>query len=127
MELLSATRFEDVEPVNYFVDDPAWDGASADEVLAVVPADCPVVFIADAPTMRAPHPLLAVNTVRREDCEDDEEYAYEMEYGREFRALPPGVYDVSVNLFIANMDFSYYASEAKDDPRGYYQGLPDSW
>lgn len=110
-------------PVNHFVDDPAWDGATVDEVLAVAPEAGGVVFIADAATMRAPHPLVAANAVTREECEDDEEYAYEMSHGREFRVLPGGVADVYANLSIANSDFPDFAVQAQDDPDGYYRGL----
>lgn len=111
------------EPVNHYVDDPAWTGASVDEVLAVAPEAGGVVFIADADTMRAPYPLIAANTVTREDCEDDEDYAYEMQYGREFRVLPGGVADVYTNLSIVNSDFPDFAVQAQDDPEGYYRGL----
>jgi len=110
-------------PDNHFVDDPAWAGASADEVLAVAPGENGVVFLADAVTMRPPHPLLAVNTVTRDDCEDDYEFTYEMSHGREFRVLPGGVSDVAVNLLIANTDFPDFALTAKDDPDGWYRGV----
>jgi uncharacterized protein DUF6924 len=104
------------------VDDPAWDGATVDEVLAAVPRLFRVVFVADAVAMAAPHPLLAANTVRAED-RDAEPYAHELRNGREFRALPAGVYDVSANLFVDNMDFPECAAVARRDPAGHHQGL----
>ena len=110
-------------PDNHFVDDPAWAGATADEVLAAAPAENGVVFLADAATMLAPHPLLAVNTVTRDVCEDDYEFSYEMSHGREFRVLPAGVADVAVNLLIANTDFPDFASAAAADPDGWYRGV----
>ncbi|HYQ66485.1 DUF6924 domain-containing protein [Actinophytocola sp.] len=119
---LDTPPFVGAVPANQYVDDPAWDGATVDEVLAAVPSMFRVVFVADAAAMVAPHPLLAANTVRAEDC-DDEQYAYELENGREFRALPAGVYDVSANLFVDNMDFPEYAAMALRDPAGHYQGL----
>lgn len=121
VELLDAeTPFTDA-PVNHFVDDPAWAAASVDEVLAGTPDESAVVFVADATAMRAPYPLIAASTVTREDCEDDDEYAFEMEYGREFRVLPAGVAEVHANLFIANCDFPDLAAQAQED--GYYRGL----
>lgn len=110
-------------PDNHFVDDRAWSNASTDEVLAAAPGENGVVFLADAQTMRPPHPLLAVNTVTRADCEDDYEFAYEMGQGREFRVLPAGLADVAVNLLIANTDFPDFAAAAKDDPEGWYRGV----
>jgi hypothetical protein len=110
-------------PVNHFVDDPAWGGATVDEILAVAPEAGGVVFVADAATMCAPYPLIAANAVTRDECEDDEEFAYEMSAGREFRVLPGGVADVYANLSIANSDFPDFAFQAQDDPDGYYRGL----
>ena len=118
--LLDSPPFDGAEPVNRYVDDPAWAGATVDEVLTAAPPLYGVVFVADAATMLPPHPLVAVNTRRPEDPDD---YAYEMEYGREFRALPAGVYDVSANLFVDNMTFPEFASSARRDPTGHYRGL----
>ncbi|MGW6456092.1 DUF6924 domain-containing protein [Streptomyces sp. NPDC055078] len=108
---------------SYVVDEPSWAGASVEDVLAAAPTSEDVVFIADSMTMRSPCPFLAVSTVTREDCEDDEEYEYELEYGREFRVLPDGLIDVSVNLAIANMDFHEFAATAQNDPDGWYRRL----
>ncbi|MEU6171845.1 hypothetical protein ABZ832_07940 [Streptantibioticus parmotrematis] len=108
--------------VYHVVDDPAWAGASVDEVLTAAPKSDGVVYIADSATMRDPYPLLAVNTTAREDCEDDEEYDYQMQYGREFRVLPSGLVDVSANLAIANMDFPEFAAMAQADPHSCYRG-----
>lgn len=110
-------------PDNHVVDDPAWAGATVEEVLAAAPGENGVVFLADAVTMLAPHPLLAVNTVTRADCEDDYEFAYEMSHGREFRVLPAGMSDVAVNLLIANTDFPDFAASAHTDPGGCYRGV----
>jgi len=121
--LLEAEHPIGFRPDNHVVDDPAWAGASADEVLAAAPGENGVVFLADAATMLAPHPLVAVNTVTRADCEDDYEFAYEMSHGREFRVLPAGVADVAINLLIANTDFPEFAATARDDPDGCYRGV----
>ncbi|MFF2951570.1 DUF6924 domain-containing protein [Kitasatospora sp. NPDC057965] len=114
------------EPCVHFVDDPAWADATADEAVAAVCSDenLSVVFLADRTTMQsAHHALLAVTTIRREDCEDDEDYDLTTEYGREFRTLPVGVHDIHANLSIANMGFEEYAAAAHDDPEGLYRSF----
>ncbi|MGW3325626.1 DUF6924 domain-containing protein [Streptomyces virginiae] len=97
----------------YVVDDPAWSGATVDEVLQAVSADeeLSVFFLADHVTMRsARHALLAVTTI------PEEEYEESREFGREFRTTPAGVHDIHANLSIANMDFEDYAAAAHEDP-----------
>lgn len=105
----------------HFVDNPVWEEATVDEVLTAVTADeeLAVVFIADSVTMEAPvHPLLAVTTLTREECVDDEDYAQLTEFGREFRAAPAGVHELHANLSIGNLGFEEYAAWAHDDPDG---------
>nr|WP_258311105.1 hypothetical protein [Streptomyces sp. NWU49] len=61
----------------YFIDDLAWAGATVDEVLTAVCGDdnLAVVFLADRTTMQAEsHALLAVTTLTREECVDEEDY-----------------------------------------------------
>ncbi|MGW1188174.1 DUF6924 domain-containing protein [Streptomyces sp. NPDC002559] len=110
----------------HFVDDPAWAEATVDEVLAAVRTDedLSVVFLADRTTMQAGnHALLAVTTLTREDCEDDEDYGQLTEFGREFRTIPAGVHDVHANLSIGNLGFEEYAAAAHDDPEGIHRSL----
>ncbi|WP_329112586.1 DUF6924 domain-containing protein [Streptomyces sp. NBC_01353] len=108
------------------VDDPAWAGADVDEVLAAVAGDkdLSVVFLADATTMTSAHGgLLAVTTVTREECEDDEEYAWLTEFGSRFRTVPAGVHSIHANLSIGNMGFEDYAAEAHRDPEGVFRNF----
>ncbi|MFK0286475.1 DUF6924 domain-containing protein [Streptomyces sp. NPDC090499] len=110
----------------HFIDDPAWAGASVDEALNAVCADenLAVVFLADRTTMQAEsHALLAVTTLTREECLDDEDYEQLTEYGREFRTIPAGVHDVHANLSIGNLGFEEYAAQAHDDPEGIYRSF----
>jgi hypothetical protein len=110
----------------YVIDDPAWAGASVDEVLTAVrgDADLAVVFLADRTTMQAKsHPLLAVTTLTREECMDAEDYEQLTEFGREFRTTPAGVHDVHANLSIGNLGFEEYAAWAHDDDEGIYRSL----
>ncbi|WP_235033032.1 YukJ family protein [Streptomyces sp. WAC05374] len=108
----------------HLVDDPAWAGATVDEVLDTVRGDenLAVVFLADRTTMRTrPHALLAVTTLTREECVDDEDYARLTAFGREFRTVPAGVHDIHANLGIGNLGFEEYAAWAHEDPEGIYR------
>ncbi|MGW4198438.1 DUF6924 domain-containing protein [Streptomyces sp. NPDC005004] len=110
----------------HFVDDPVWAAATVDEVLAAVCGDddLAVVFLADGTTMWAEnHALLAVTTLTREECEDDEDYEQLIEFGREFRTVPAAVHDVHANLSIGNLGFEEYAAWAHDDPDGTYRSF----
>ncbi|MFK0104837.1 DUF6924 domain-containing protein [Streptomyces sp. NPDC091217] len=108
----------------HFVDDPAWADAPLDQILPVVSADenLPVVFLADRTTMRTEdHPLLAVTTLTREECPDNEDYEQLTEFGTEFRTTPAGVHDVHANLSIGNLGFEEYAEWAHDSAEGVYR------
>ncbi|WP_406407536.1 DUF6924 domain-containing protein [Streptomyces sp. NBC_01643] len=110
----------------HFIDDPAWAGATVDEVLTVVCTDdnLTIVFLADRTTMQAEsHALLAVTTMTREECVDDEDYEQLTEFGREFRTLPAGIHDVHANLSIGNLGFEEYAAWAHDDPERIYRSF----
>ncbi|WP_393062699.1 DUF6924 domain-containing protein [Streptomyces sp. LN549] len=108
----------------HFINDPAWVEATIDEVLTAVSSDenLSVVFIADRVCMQAGlHPLLAVTTLTREDCVNDEDYEQLTEFGREFRAIPAGVHEVYANLSIGNLGFEEFAAWAQDDPEGVFR------
>jgi hypothetical protein len=108
----------------HFINDPAWAEATIDEVLTAVGGDenLSVVFIADRVSMQAEHhPLLAVTTLTREDCIDDEGYEQLTEFGCEFRAIPAGVHEVYANLSIGNLGFEEFAAWAQDDPEGVFR------
>ena len=108
----------------HFINDPAWVESTIDEVLTAVSSDenLSVVFIADRVCMQAElHPLLAVTTLTREDCVDDEDYERLTECGREFRAVPAGVHEVYANLSIGNLGFEEFAAWAQDDPEGVFR------
>ncbi|MFD7440837.1 DUF6924 domain-containing protein [Streptomyces sp. NPDC059909] len=110
----------------HFIDGPAWADATVDDVLVAVSGDedLSVVFLADGTTMRDQrHPLLAVTTLTREDCGDDEDYEQLTEFGREFRTVPGGVPDIHANLSIANLGFEDYAAAAHQDPERILRAL----
>jgi hypothetical protein len=112
------------DPTFHIVDDPAWAGASVGDLLAAVPDDVPVLFIADGVAMSAAdHPLLAVTTKTRNDVEDEADYEAPIEFGREFRTVPSEVAVIHANLEITNMDFEEFAAAAHRDPEGVFQGF----
>lgn len=100
----------DVEPIS----DPAFSGASWQEVQAAVPPDADgasVLFIADATTLASPdHPILVV------DLLDDPGNA-------PFRCIPSELWGVEANLNIANMDWADFADAVDDD--GVFRGFSD--
>jgi hypothetical protein len=102
----------------HVVDDPAFAGASADEVkLSTMDADAglEVVFLADAVAMKRDHTLLAVSTRSQELEEGD------LELSSEFRLLPAVVNLMHVNLAIGHQDFWEFAFEAARHPDGVYR------
>jgi hypothetical protein len=97
-----------LEPVS----DPAFDGASWEQVKAAVPANdhgASVLFIADSMALTRPdHPVLVV------DLLDDDR--------RPFRCIPPELWAIDNNLNIANMDWAEFADAV--DESGVFRGFP---
>ncbi|MFJ2832271.1 DUF6924 domain-containing protein [Streptomyces sp. NPDC087263] len=113
----------DYEPAVHIIDDPAWAGATADDVIAAVSADkdLSVVFLADRITMRDnDHALLAVAVLTREECQSDEEFEA---YGGSVRAAPVGIHDIHANLSIANLDFADVVDAAQSEPAGVFRSF----
>lgn len=111
----------------YIVDDPAWAGANADEVLEASRLDsrCSVVFIADVVTMEAAHhALLAVTTDTREALGDDE-YDAETAFGSDFRVAPGALLPIEANRLLGRWDFRDYCRAAKEQPDGVFRGFDD--
>lgn len=114
---------DEFEASSHVVDDPGWDGAEADEVLAVLPEDAPeVVFLADARTMRGEHPLLAVST--DPDMVDEDHEFPGLGFTCRFRILPTAVAEMVGNLAIANMSFEDFSSSAHGDAHKIHRGWP---
>ncbi|MEU9993047.1 hypothetical protein AB0E10_41060 [Streptomyces sp. NPDC048045] len=114
------------EPHVHLMDDPAWAGATVEEVLTAVCGDVnlAVVFLADRTTKQTEsHALLAVTTLTREECVDEEDYEQLTEFGRDFRTIPAGVHDVHANVSIGSPGFEEYAAWAHDDREGIYRSL----
>ncbi|BAJ27236.1 MULTISPECIES: hypothetical protein [Kitasatospora] len=67
------------------------------------------------------HPLLAVTTLRPEDCAEPAWYEQETAYGTEFRAPAAAVEEINANLSIGNLGFEEFAAAAHRDPEGRYR------
>ncbi|WP_377266994.1 DUF6924 domain-containing protein [Peterkaempfera sp. SMS 1(5)a] len=122
-ELLLPWGDDDDEPAVHIVDDPAWAGATAAEVIAAVSGDedLSVVFLADRATMVAHHrALLAVAVLTREECANDEEFEA---YGGAVRTVPAGIHDIHANLAIANLDFADVLGAAQSAPEGVFRSF----
>jgi hypothetical protein len=98
-----------------FIDDPAFNGISKEQLLAAISPDYPHSFIivADSETItHAEHPLLVVS------LQDDGMGAAR---GDAFRALPATIQGIQNNLSIANMDFVDFSGAV--DKRGVFRGF----
>lgn len=92
------------------VDDHANDGATAEALMAALPAGHPhaCMVLADGPAMsQSGHPLFVVDLVE--------------EPGRRFRAVATEIASIDNNLSIANMGFAEFASAVHDD--GVFRGF----
>ena len=96
-----------------FVNDPAYEGIAAKQVLSLIPQDMShtFIFIVDHFAMsHQEHPILVM------DLFD--------EPGRTFRAIPSKICSIENNLSIANMDFTNFADAT--DKEGIFRGFPRS-
>ena len=96
-----------------FVSDPAYDGITTAQVLALIPqgSNHTFIFIVDRIALSQPdHPILVV------DLYDQP--------GRTFRVIPAEMWGVENNLSIANMDFEEFADAVDQD--GIFRGFPTS-
>ena len=113
-----------------YVDDPAFAGLTAAELLESWPdrASHSLLLVVDETTIRsAEHPILVVDPDddddedEDEDDEDDEDEDDEDDDGsdrpafRSFRAVPHTIQEIENNLSIANMDWEDFADDIDDD------------
>ena len=94
-----------------FVDDERFSGLTAQDFVDLAESGTPhdFVFLADARTMTDPeHPALIVSF---------EEFSK----GETFRVLPKAMWDVQINLTIANTGWEDYTVQLDD---GIYRGIP---
>jgi hypothetical protein len=93
-----------------FLENRAFLGLTAQELLARIPDGYPHTFllVADAAASRSPeYPVLVIDLAR--------------ERGRTFRAIPAQIQGIENNLSIANMDFESFADCVSDD--GVFRGF----
>jgi hypothetical protein len=120
-----AEVWAEFEPTPYVVNDAVWAGASADHILSALrDHKVPVVFLADEVTMKAGHHgLLAVTTLTPDDFDDDKEWHFHVQFGRQFRIAPDAVASLHCNLALANMHFEEFSKVASEDPAGVFRGF----
>lgn len=104
------------------IDDSSYEGATAGQLLDLVPEEAgyPYFAIADAvtaePAEREQHRSLLIVDNGYYDGEEDEE-----ESGGTFRALVSELPSIDANLSIANLEFVDYLEEADED--GVFRGF----
>jgi len=98
------------------VDDPAYEGMTAEQLLDLVPDDsgCVYIAVADAQTT-APDCRIQDRTLLIVNVDPGEE-----EHGNAFRAAVSEFASIDANLFLANTQFSEYQDGVGDN--GVYQG-----
>ncbi|HVS13061.1 MAG TPA: hypothetical protein VMV46_03990 [Thermoanaerobaculia bacterium] len=93
-----------------FVDDPRFDQLTVGELLELAEEDPGhfIAFLVDRETLADPeHPILAVDLTEQP--------------GRTVRVLPKAMWDIQVNIALANTDWESYLEEA--DEKGIYRGF----
>jgi hypothetical protein len=96
------------------VNDPAFEGLSAEALKERQPGGAIVSFLADETTLTgAEHPILAVWVLPRGDDDGTEH--------RPFRVAPSALWSVENNINLANMDWEEFTSSVEEDGvfRGY--------
>ncbi|MDP4510929.1 hypothetical protein AB0B45_51340 [Nonomuraea sp. NPDC049152] len=107
--ILEDDEGEFVAPVQY-LDDPAYEGATAEEILALLPEEYDPAFfvVVDEVAVRLPEmPLLLVDL--------------RVERGRQMRVIATELYSIEANLSIGNMDFAEFADAM--DEEGIFRGF----
>ena len=97
-----------------FIDDPAFDGFSKQQVIDALPSSCKhsfIIVVDNISMTDAEHPVLVVNLHE----------GMGSAYGDDFRALPSQVQGIENNLSIANMDFAEFAGAV--DASGVFRGF----
>jgi hypothetical protein len=92
------------------VSDPAYDGLSVAQLVALAADDHAFAFVADRLALTHPErPVLVVD--------------FRDEPGRTFRVIPREMWGVENNLSLANMDYHEFADSADAD--GVFRGFPE--
>jgi hypothetical protein len=105
-----------------FVDDPQYNGLTAQRLLDLLPddANAAVAFLVDTQTLTdADRPILGVNLF-----DYDEDTAGERKgprFGHTLRVIPSEMWNVENNLSLGNMDWRAFAGRL--DARGVFRGF----
>ena len=107
--LIESFDCEGYQPTLLRVEDPAYDGATVEDLLRS--PGLYYAFVVDSRTVADPeHPVLVVDLDPESDLP-----------GRTFRTIPAEVCAIDANLGIANMDFEEFAESV--GPDGVFRGF----
>ncbi|MDI6105632.1 hypothetical protein QLQ12_44335 [Actinoplanes sp. NEAU-A12] len=105
-----------------FVDDRAYEGVTASQLLGMKPADVhhAVAFLVDTRALTHPdRPILVINLYDYVEGSDDQGKG--PQYGATFRVVPSEMWLVQNNLTISNMDWKDFAGNVDRD--GIFRGF----
>jgi hypothetical protein len=102
----------------HIVDDPAYRDLTAEELVALAPADDPMLIVADTAAVTTPEmPLLVLMTDEDEDDAEDDDGP---KLSR-LRVVAMALWAVELNISLANMDWEDFEAAADDD--GVFRGF----
>jgi hypothetical protein len=107
-----------------FVDDRAYEGLTATQLLAMAPPETGqrFAFLVDTVTLTLPdHPVLVVNLYDYVAGVSGDEQGSGPSYGDTFRVVPSAMWSVQNNLSISNMDWAEFAAAVDAD--GVFRGF----
>ncbi|MEU6292506.1 hypothetical protein [Streptomyces sp. NPDC046988] len=105
----------------HIVDEPAYQGLTAQEIVALAPEDDDLLVVADQRAMSDPEmPLLAVHLSEPDD-EDDDEGDARPGTTDELRVVARELWSLENNIAMANMDWEEFVEAADDD--GVFRGF----
>ncbi|MGW0812773.1 DUF6924 domain-containing protein [Streptomyces viridiviolaceus] len=112
--------------VLHIVDDPAYDGLTTDEIVALAPAEDDLLIVADKEAMTGPGmPLLAVRVSEADEDGEDGQEGEEDERALpgidELRVVAQELWAVENNISLANMDWEEFVEAADED--GVFRGF----
>ncbi|MER6167624.1 DUF6924 domain-containing protein [Streptomyces violaceorubidus] len=107
----------------HIVDEPAYEGLTTQEIVALAPEDDDLLIVADQRAMTDPEmPLLAIH-LRAPDDEDEDAEGEDERRGTtdELRVVARELWSLENNIAMANMDWEEFVEAAEDD--GVFRGF----
>ncbi|MFJ7495157.1 DUF6924 domain-containing protein [Streptomyces sp. NPDC097727] len=105
----------------HIVDEPAYEGLTAEEIVALAPEEDDLLVVADRRTMTdSEMPLLAVHLTTH-DGEDGEGDNARLDTTEELRVVARELWSLENNIAMANMDWEEFVEATDDD--GVFRGF----